>query len=142
MQFKTAHNGFTLIEMVIVIALMGLFAVVVGPPAMKYLAGGRIRTTEANLQSINQAIESYYIDSNRYPEALKDLVRKPMDEEIAQTWRGPYLSLKKGSKDLPLDGWNRKFEYRLNEEGAETPYELYSYGAKGKGSPQSEWLFA
>lgn len=135
------RGGFTLIEMVIAIAILGLLAVVMGPPMFRYLGEAKEKTTQANLQSIKQAVDVYHMDTGYYPQALKDLVRRPLDEEAAEDWKGPYLELK-GKKDIPKDGWKHKFVYRLGEEGEKPPYELYSYGAKGKGAPKSEWMFA
>jgi general secretion pathway protein G len=137
----TTRGGFTLIEMIIAVALMGLFAVLVGPPMLEWIGRGKETSTESNLQAIKQAIDVYNMDTGYYPQTLNDLIRRPLDEESAENWRGPYLELK-GKKEIPKDGWNRKFVYRLNEEGAQTPYELYSYGSKGKGAPKSEWMFA
>ncbi len=139
---KTAQGGFSFIEMVIVIAIMGLMAAIVGPAMMKWLGTGRVTATEASLQGISQAIDSYYIDMGAYPQTLKNLITKPLDEEAGEDWRGPYLKIKKGKKNVPKDAWKKKFVYRLNPEGSETPFELYSYGEKGKGAKPSEWIRA
>ena len=143
MQIKSVNGGFTLIEMVIAIAILGLLAAVAYGPVKTYMAHAKEKTTIANMQSIKQAIEAYHTDTGYYPQTLKDLIRRPLDEEAAEGWRGKdaYLDLR-GRKDIPKDGWDMKFVYRLNEEDAEKPYEFHSYGPTGKRAPKSEWLFA
>ncbi len=132
----STQKGFTFIEIVISIAIIGLLAAVVGPAYLRWLERGRITATKASIKGVKLEIDTYYSDIGDYPQSLKVLVKRPFDEEAARDWRGPYL------KEIPRDGWKRKFIYRLNPEGTEPPYELYSYGAKGKGASSSEWIRA
>ena len=143
MQMKSVNGGFTLIEMVIAIAILGLLAGVALGPVRRYLAQAKEKTTQANLHSIKLAVDAYHMDTGEYPQSLKDLIRRPLDDEAASDWQGPYAYLDlRGRKDIPKDGWGMKFVYRLNEEDAEKPYEFHSYGPTGKKAPKSEWLFA
>jgi general secretion pathway protein G len=127
-------NGFTLVEMLIVLAIMGIVMAVATPAYFTYKRGAQKRATAANLRTIKQALETYRDDVGDYPASLRDLVKKPTDEK-AENWDGPYTS----GKDEPKDGFGFKFHYAVTP-GAENPYELYSYGRKGKGSPKEEWV--
>jgi general secretion pathway protein G len=93
------------------------------------------KATIESLRVIRNALEQYREDFGEYPAQLRDLIKKPADEKIAEQWQ-PYIETKKGEL---LDGFKNPFHYAVTP-GGEHPYELYSYGANGKGSPKSEWI--
>lgn len=138
MSFK---NGFSFIEIMIAVVIMGVLAGVIAPAYFSYVARAKTRTTEANLRVTKQAITAFHGDTGRYPESLLDLNRKPLDDSIAKKWAGPYLELKDGD-DVPLDGYGNDLIYQRSEPGAEKPYLLYSHGPEGEGSPEEEWIYA
>lgn len=136
---STLQKGLSLVEVMIVLAIMGLFAAVAGPRLFSYLGKAKVQTTEANLRVIKQAITAYHVDTGHYPETLNDLIRKPFEDSIAKKWEGPYLDTKQD--ELPEDGWNNDFVYHINESGSAKPYTLYSYGPNGEDAPETDWIY-
>lgn len=126
-------------ELMIYMAVVGILLAAVGPRFMSFISSGKKSSTEQTLRNTKQAIELFYGHTSRYPESLRDLVRKPMDEKIAKKWNGPYLELK-GDQEVPEDGWNNELVYHRLEPGAGRPYDLFSYGPNGEGSPEDEWI--
>jgi general secretion pathway protein G len=130
----THKGGFSLIEIVIAIALMALVLGIAVPVIIRQLNKGKKGTTETALRNTEQAIEALYADVSAFPNRLEDLVEKPTDEKLAKKWDGPYL------KKVPQDGYGRELVYQLNAKGSKPPYELYSWGPDGEGSPKEEWI--
>lgn len=121
-------QGFTLIEILIAIALVAIMMGVAGPAFLKYLERGRVRAAQAQLRSLKTSIEQYYADIGQFPEALNELIKGPSNEELRSRWINAYLD----GKDVPVDPWGQKYHYKVNTEGEEHPYELYSTGPKGR----------
>ncbi len=132
---RHARAGFTFIELVIAIAILAILAAIVGPMFMGQLEKARVSGTRSNLNSIKSAIGMFKVDTARYPNKLRDLVKKPRDEALARKWqKGGYLE----GGELPDDAWGESFQYKRTPEG-KNPYELYSYGPNLAGSPKEEW---
>jgi len=117
----------TLIEIMIVMAIIGLIMAAAIPFGMNMLERARIDSTKQQLKGIQQAINLFNIHTQTYPKTLKDLITKPSDPEVAADWGPQYL------KKEPKDSWGNRIQYKLTPE-AENEYELYSYGPKGKKS--------
>jgi len=133
---RDARRGFTLIEIMIGLMIIGVLMGIVIPTANRYWAQAKIRTTRQELQNIRFAIESYQTDTGLYPARLRDLIKRPTgDERIAAKWTGPYLP----KKEVPRDQWGNAYHYRITE-GGKFSYELYSYGPGGKGSPKADHI--
>lgn len=133
---RSSKDGFTLIEMMVAIAILAILAVVIAPNFMGYLQTARKTKASATIRTLDQAITLYNIQVGQYPQSLKDLVRRPTDEKLAYKWQeGGYLK----GKEIPVDPWGNTFKYRLTP-GQEHPYELYSYGPNGPGAPKVEWI--
>lgn len=132
---RYAKKGFSLIEMLIVLAIMGLFFGVAIPGYLSYVENARKTTARATLRQIQTDILRYYTDTNQYPEVLDDLVKEPSNDEARKNWGGPYLA----SKKVPLDPWGEKYVYRQTPD-AEKPYELYSRGSKKKAGAKKDWI--
>ncbi|HSW74029.1 MAG TPA: type II secretion system major pseudopilin GspG [Candidatus Limnocylindria bacterium] len=130
---RHAREGFTLIEILVALAIVVLIAAIAGPMAYNAYKRSQVKTAKLSLKSVNSAIQQFNMDIHQLPETLKDLVRKPTNEELAKEWNSAYLQ----GKDVPKDPWNNDFQYRKTE-GEEHPYELYSYGPNGRGAPQTE----
>ncbi len=130
------QNGFSLIEIMIGLAIIMLIAAVVGPAAINFLAQAKKKTTYATLRTLKSVIQQYKVDVRQYPKTLQDLVRKPKDEEIARRWMdGGYIS----GGEVPEDGWDNPFKYSQKQD-QNNPFTLYSYGPNGPGSPKGEWF--
>jgi|JI10StandDraft_1071094.scaffolds.fasta_scaffold244027_2 general secretion pathway protein G len=119
-------RGFSLIELMIVLVILGLIAGIVGPQAMKYLGRGKSQSAKVQIENISAALDMYRLEVGNYPtssEGLKALVAAPSG---ARGWNGPYL--KKG--DVPLDPWNNEYQYK-RPGSTNQPYDLSSLGADG-----------
>lgn len=129
------RKGFTLMEVMIAIAIVAIIAAVVGPGLFRYLETAKKSNAKSTLRVLEGAITLYQAQVGQIPTNLRDLVKAPREEQLRKKWEGPYLK----QKEIPVDPWGNKYQYRITPQG-ENPYELYSYGAKGKGAPKNEWL--
>ncbi len=129
-KWQTAE-GFSFIELVVVILILGILAATVGPATFRWLTTGRENTAKTSVRALAQAIDLYHSELGSYPKELEDLVRKPESGPASKKWTASYL---KGS-NVPEDPWGNSFQYKVTP-GAEHPYELYSYGEAGEGAPE------
>lgn len=117
--------GFTLIELMIVIIIIGLLSSLVAPKFFGKVDKAKVKTTKAQIELLGTALDSFRLDNGRYPttqEGLEALRTKP---ENLDTWDGPYLP-----KKVPMDAWEREFQY--SSPGENGPYDLFSFGRDGK----------
>ena len=123
--------GFTLIELMIVLFILGLLAALVAPRLMGRVGKAKQKTAQAQIQMLATALDLYHLDVGRYPteeEGLKSLYAKP---ESLPAWSGPYLD-----KAMPKDPWGRDYVYKC--PGEHGPYDLYSLGADGQPGGEGE----
>jgi general secretion pathway protein G len=123
--------GFTLVEMLVVIAIIGLVVGLVGPRVLNYLSESKVKAAKIQIDSFSAALDLYYLDNGAYPgtnEGLAALVERPA---AALGWNGPYL--KTGS--VPVDPWGHPYVYKV--PGDHAPYEIDSYGSGGVADSQS-----
>jgi general secretion pathway protein G len=129
------QTGFTLIELMIAIIIIGLLAAVAVPAFMGYLGRARVQAAKSTIRTFEEAIMMYQQDTGQLPQRLDDLVKRPAGIE---GWlEGGYLHKK---KKIDPDPWGNKYQYRPTPEGAEHSYELYSFGSKGKKAKKEEWI--
>lgn len=122
---QSRQAGFTLMELLVVLAILGLLMSLVGPQVLNQLGGAKSKTAAIQIKDLEQALEMYSLDVGRYPnssEGLDALVAKPGG---TVGWNGPYL---KGKK-VPVDPWNREYHYKSPGERAEV--DIFSYGKNG-----------
>jgi general secretion pathway protein G len=120
--------GFSLMEIMIAVMILGLVAALVGPKVFQMLDNAKKTSAASEIKTIKGQIALYKTNMGSYPQKLKDLVDMPKNDERAKKkWQGPYLD------KLPEDPWGAKYHYKVNAEGAKKPYELLSYGPEGKG---------
>lgn len=127
--FNQAVRGFTLLEMLVVLVIIGLLAGLVGPRLFSRVDQSKITTAQTQVKMLRAAVESLRLDIGRLPtpdEGLELLGRPPADAALAARWRGPYLS-----DVLPRDPWGEPYQYSVPGAGGQ-PFALYSYGADRK----------
>lgn len=124
-----ANAGFTLLEMLVVLVIIGLLASLVGPKLFSKVDSSKQQTAQTQVKMLRGALETLRLDIGRFPtaeEGLALLNAPPADERLKARWRGPYLDDK-----LPPDPWGTPYQYSL--PGADgQPFALYSLGADGK----------
>jgi general secretion pathway protein G len=123
---RHGEEGFTLVEMLVVIAIVGLMMGLIGPRVLNYLAESKVKTAKIQMQSFASALDLFNLDAGRYPttaEGLTALVRRTSG--IA-AWNGPYL---KGG-NVPSDPWNHPYIYRAPGERA--AFDIMSLGSDGQ----------
>lgn len=125
--FRRRHSapGFTLLELLVVLAILGLIAAFAVPRVMNYLGGAKTDAAKIQIENISTALDLYRLDVGRYPTAdqgLEALVSRPADSD---RWNGPYVK----KLDRLLDPWRKTFVYRFPGEHA--AFDLYSLGADG-----------
>ena len=118
--------GFTLVEMLVVLAILGLVVGLVGPRVLNYLSNSKVKTAQIQMENLASALDLYYLESGGYPtteEGLAALVRRPAS---ASSWNGPYLK----TAAVPKDPWGHDYLYRA--PGQTGPYEVGSLGPEGR----------
>jgi general secretion pathway protein G len=120
-----ASRGFTLLELLVVMVIIGLLASYVGPKYFAQIGKSEVKTTRAQIDALGKAIDQFRLDVGRYPtteEGLASLVTKPAN---LPKWDGPYLA-----KSVPLDPWGNAYVYK--SPGDHGDYDLTSYGKDGR----------
>lgn len=123
---RRAEAGFTLVEMLVVITIIGLIMGLVGPRVLSYLGESKVKAAKLQIESFSSSLDLFYLDVGRYPtssEGLTALAERPGNTAI---WNGPYL--KTGA--VPLDPWGHVYTYRAPADHG--PYEIVSFGSDGQ----------
>jgi general secretion pathway protein G len=123
---RHGERGFTLVEILVVITIIGLIMGLVGPRVLNYLTESKAKAAKIQIESFSSALDLYFLDNGRYPsssEGLGALVQRPGS---VTTWNGPYL---KGAV-VPNDPWGNPYQYRA--PGQHGTYDIVSFGADGQ----------
>lgn len=126
---KRQARGFTLIEMMVVLAIIGTLAMLVGPSVFRNLGDANITAAQTQIETMAVALDGYRLDVGRYPtteEGLAALRRQPIGASAPAGWRGPYLR-----KAVPLDPWHRPYAYEAPGVYNPDSYDLYTLGRDG-----------
>ena len=123
---NVGEQGFTLVEMLVVITIIGLIMGLIGPRVLNYLSESKVKAARIQLQSFASALDLYYLDAGRYPSTAEGLAALVKQTPGVAAWNGPYL--KGGS--VPTDPWNNPYVYRA--PGEHGPYDILSYGSDGQ----------
>ena len=125
-------QGFTLIEMLVVLGIIALLATLVAPQVIKYLSKAKTDTATAQIKNLQSAIELYFLDTGHYPpsnEGLLSLIKAP---EGLMNWNGPYLRNWEGL----IDPWGKPYVYVI--PGKTNEYDLTSYGLDAEPGGEGE----
>jgi general secretion pathway protein G len=121
-----SRAGFTLVEMLVVLVIIGLIMGLVGPRVLNYLTDAREKTARLQIESFSNALDLFFVDAGRYPttaEGLAALAQRPPGVDV---WNGPYV---KGGT-VPQDPWGNAYIYR--SPGQHGQFDIVSLGADGR----------
>ena len=128
---KKQPQGFSLIEVLVVVVIMGMLIGLIGPNVLGQVDRARVTTAKSDIASLSQALDMYKLDNHFYPtsdQGLEALVRRPQSSPEPRNWNPEgYI---KGNK-LPLDPWDSEYVYMSPGED-NRPYELISLGADAR----------
>ena len=123
---RRGEQGYTLIEILVVITIIGMIMALVGPRVLNYLGESKVKAAKIQIESFASTLDLYYLDVGRYPSTTEGLAALAQRPGGVETWNGPYL---KGGV-VPNDPWGRPYVYRSpGEHGA---YDIFSYGSRGQ----------
>jgi general secretion pathway protein G len=122
---RGSQAGFTLVEILVVITIIGLIMALVGPRVLNYLSESKAKAAKIQIESFASALDLYYLDLGRYPNSNEGLTALTRGNN-APGWNGPYL---RGGV-VPSDPWGHGYLYRSPAERA--PYEIISLGSDGQ----------
>jgi general secretion pathway protein G len=131
------QSGFTLLEMLVVMVIIGLLAGLVGPRIFGKVDSSKVQTAQTQVKMLESALNIMRLDVGQIPppeQGLQWLLSAPLDSNLQSLWKGPYIE---GA--LPMDPWNNPYQYTTPGPDNK-PYAVYSFGADGK--PGGEGLNA
>jgi general secretion pathway protein G len=130
------RSGFTLLELVVVVIVLGLLVGLVAPQILGRVGDAQLTAAKTQMELFGTALDSYRLDNGSYPtseQGLNALRTRPVSGPPAVNWRGPYLR-----KDVPLDPWGRAFLYRSPGERNPGGYDVSTLGRDGKAGGTGE----
>jgi general secretion pathway protein G len=123
---RVKQTGFTLVELLVVLAIIGLLAGLVGPKVLNQLGGAKTDTAGVQIRDFEQALEIYMLDTGKFPTTEQGLEALVRDPGSVPGWNGPYLR----RNELPQDPWKNDYQYKFPGEHGD--FDVISYGADGR----------
>jgi general secretion pathway protein G len=130
------RRGFTLIEVLVVIAVIAMLAALVAPNVFQHVGTAKDATARSQIELLGAALDAYRLDNGRYPstdQGLEALQAEPSLQPLPSNWRGPYLR-----KAVPVDPWGAPYVYVSPGEVNPRGYDLFSLGADGEPGGEGE----
>jgi len=121
-RWSSASAGFTLVELLVVMIIIGLLAAFVAPNFMRREEQARVTAAKAQIESLGTALEMFRLEVGRYPTSAEGLEALRTRPGALERWDGPYLK-----KEIPLDPWGNPYAYK--SPGEHGPFDIISYGA-------------
>lgn len=128
---RSSDRGFTLIEVLIVMVILGLLAALVGPRMFGKVGKSRQKAAKAQIALFETALDTYRLDTSKYPTTDQGLEALRVKPSGVERWDGPYLP-----KDVPLDPWGHRYVYRCPGEHGD--FDIISLGADGAEGGEGE----
>lgn len=129
MKVSKLQGGFSLIEIMVVLVIIGLLVSIVAPQVLDSADDARVKKVQADFKSISTALSLYKLDNFSFPsteQGLEALVDKPVIDPIPQNWKkNGYLP------ELPVDPWGRPYQYLSPAEFSDAEFDIFTYGADG-----------
>jgi len=122
---ESRHHGFTLLELLVVMVIIGLLAGYVGPKYFSQIGKAETKTAKAQIDALAKALDQYRLDTGHYPSSEQGLVALTAAPSDESRWQGPYLQ-----KAVPKDPWDKPYQYRY--PGQYNEYDLWSFGKDGQ----------
>jgi general secretion pathway protein G len=129
---KRGNAGFTLLELLVVLVILGLLAAVATPQVLNYLARARTQAAGIQLHNLAAALDLYRLDIGRYPSDQEGLISLVQAPAALPNWSGPYVK----KREMLMDPWGHPYIYKI--PGEHGPFDLYSVGADNAVGGQGE----
>ena len=137
---RKSRHGFTLMEMLIVLAILGMLLALIGPRILRSSKKADVQAAQSQIKLLQGCLKHLYLDMKEYPETepgLQALVEEPTDAEgtTASRWKGPYTE----TGELPKDPWGNDYQYRYPPENSKGDLpDIWSYGPDGQDNTEDD----
>ena len=128
---RVSSAGFTLLELLVVMVIIGLLAGIVAPQYFAQLGKSNSKVAKAQIESFSQALDQYRLDVGRYPTTEQGLAALRTAPAGVPKWQGPYLK-----REIPVDPWSNAYQYQAPGQHGE--FDLQSFGADGQPGGEGE----